>query len=268
MGNQCCKEADEKQKSSGFVPIGNKNDRSLSNTSSPNSSTILTSGTNSTPITNNIGKKINASSNAQSTSSNANGESNGKNALQSVGAGLAEQQAAEREERQRALEEEQRRLEDIIALAGQDMVPLVHRDGGSMNSLNSRGSVGSAAAFGHGGGGYYDPGYANLIMQDLSRTLYEYNQILVEKEASEDNNQRNIQKKTLFQQYRNIPQTCILDDRDAIDVLCAGSNSRRKIEMENDLDVEDMTETFVANVLCTKEALLKVGPIVENVLTG
>ncbi len=266
MGNQCCRDSDEKQKSSGFVPVGNnKNDRSLSNTSSPNSSTILTSGTNSTPITNNVGKKLNASSNAQSTSSNVNGENNGKNALQSVDAGLAEQHAAEREEKQRALEEEQRRLEDIIALAGQDMVPLVHRTGGSMNSLNSRGS---AAAFGHGGGGYYDPGYANLIMQDLSRTLYEYNQILVEKEASEDNNQKNIQKKSLFQQYKNIPQTCILDDRDAIDALCAGSNSRRKIEMENDLDVEDMTETFVASVLCTKEALLKVGPIVENVLTG
>ena len=268
MGNQCCRESDEKQKQSGFVSI---DDGSHSN-SSINPSTILSTGTNNTLITKNISSSNNTPGGPNNNNNNTNGGENFHNNLQSIDAKRAEEQAAEREERQRALQQEQNRLEEIVALAGRDMVPLVNRGGGSMSSLNSRGSLGNnnAINFGHGGaGGYYDPSYANLIMQDLSRTFMEYNQKLAQEEMASGSGSSSTVGRILKTQreYWQIPQTSIKDGRDAIDVLCSNSNSRRIIENKNDL--EDMAETFVASVFCTKEGLLKdIGPIVENVFSG
>lgn len=264
MGNQCCKEADEKPKKSVFVSIGNQNndndEQFLSVNTSSNSPNILAAGTNATPLAANIGKNHSASSAGQSTSTK--GENYSDNNLQSMDAKLAQQQAAEREERQRELEKEQNRLEEIVALAGRDMVPLVSRGGGSMTSLSSRGSS-------HGLGGYYDPGYASLIMHDLQRTLSEYNQKLAEQESMKTIGSGHHAISPFHKKYTSIPETSIIDGRDAIDVLSSDDKSRRRIEVENDLDLEDMAETFVASVLCTKERLLKdIGPIVENVLTG
>lgn len=262
MGNQCCREADEKQKQTGFVSI---DDLSNAN-SSVNPSTILSIATNKTLVTKNVGNNHISSSNAGGpNSTNGNGE-NFNNSLQSIDARKAEQQAAEREERQRALQQEQNRLEEIVALAGRDMVPLVNRGGGSMTSLNSRGSGGTntTITYSHGGGGYYDPAYANLIIQDLSRTFMEYNQRLVQKEQVSNSTMGQIRTQ---RKYWEIPPTSIKDGRDAIDVLCSNRSSRRIIEKKNDL--EDMAETFVASVFCTKEELLKdIGPIVENVFSG
>jgi hypothetical protein len=300
MGNNCCT-ANEKTKQSGFVSLNNNNNNNdINDPSSPNSSTILTSGTNSTPITTNTsilqkGLISNLAPNSakhgltdkdnNNNTNGGNGIGNGNgNNIQSIKA--EEQAAAEREERQRALQQEKNRLEEIVALAGRDMVPLVIRGGGSMNSLNTiggftSGSGGSGGGnmtmlgnVGASGGGYYDPGYANFIMQDLSMAFMSYNQSVMEEEAAEaaaaaNNNNHNLQKKNIFHQYRNIPETSIRDGRDAIDILCSNSSSRTRIEKDHDLDLEDMAETFLTSVFCTKEGLLKgIGPIVENVFTA
>mmetsp|Transcript_17970 Transcript_17970/g.26916 ORF Transcript_17970/g.26916 Transcript_17970/m.26916 type:complete len:291 (+) Transcript_17970:326-1198(+) len=288
MGNQCCK-PDEKHKQSGFVIIGNQR-RSLS-TSSPNSSTILTSGTNSTPIVTNTSSIQTKNSNANGIlppNSGAGGLLNGSSGnIQSIKHIQAEEEAAaEREEQQRALQEEQNRLEEIVALAGRDMVPVVVRNGGSMNSLNSIGGYtgGSGGSGGGGGsnvhaislGGYYDPGYANLIMQDLSHALMEYNQSLNnEKQGAGSTaggvgvNDNNNSDDVKHADYRSIPETSVIDGRDAIDVLCNNSTSRRRIEKDYDLDLEDMAETFLTSVFCTKGGLVKdIGPIVENVFSA
>ena len=190
-----------------------------------------------------------------------------------------EEAAAEREERQRALQQEQNRLEEIVALAGRDMVPVVVRGGGSMTSLNSIGGYTGGSGGSGGGsnvhaislGGYYDPGYANLIMQDLSHALMEFNQSInnemqVSGAVGGDNENKGDDVNDIF---RNIPATSVIDGRHAVDVLCNNSSSRTRIEKDYDLDLEDMAETFLTSVFCTKAGLVKdIGPIVENVFSA
>jgi len=177
----------------------------------------------------------------------------------------------------------------------------------SLNSLNG-GSVGSNAPY-YGFGGNmnmnsmgmnmnmnmnmmgmnmgmgnasYDPGYTNVFMADI------LNEVL-QLQISKDHYQNCILESNTIV----IPDTSVANGREAIEVLSSQlqqssqqhhhhshsqqhhpqSQSQLHLQQQKvpvlKATMEDMAETFLNHVFCTKEGLIKdVGPIVENVLSA
>jgi len=277
MGNLCeaCKDAKEKSKPSSIL-------RESSNFSNG----ILIDPSSSTTA-----KPIGSSaSDNKLTKSPTNNGSNttGGNGAETL---LLQHQRAQAEvERQRALREEQERLESIILTAGRDMVPLDGGEGGGFGGIGN--GLGGGNFCGGGGGGgvcramtYYDPAYTASITQDLMNNQvnggFEGLHVLYQKMEENSHKLTNI---VLGQ--NQLPKTCVENGVSAIEVLSEKidfTQSSRGIMRYDDFlggggsgsgnggggdemeYFEDVAESFLASVLCTKEALFQdIGPIVEN----
>ena len=101
------------------------------------------------------------------------------------------------------------------------------------------GVTGFGGVGGSGGDGYYDPGYANLIMQELSVAFLAYNYQQQKLKEGEGESTATTTPSSLgtkipiFNQYRSFPETSIIDSKDVMDILCSNSISSRSQQHSN-----------------------------------
>eukprot|EP00591_Stephanopyxis_turris_P005646 CAMPEP_0195507694 /NCGR_PEP_ID=MMETSP0794_2-20130614/1089_1 /TAXON_ID=515487 /ORGANISM="Stephanopyxis turris, Strain CCMP 815" /LENGTH=237 /DNA_ID=CAMNT_0040634457 /DNA_START=88 /DNA_END=801 /DNA_ORIENTATION=- len=164
-------------------------------------------------------------------------------------------------ERQRAMREEQARLDCIVTTAGRDMVSVNRRDG------------------------YYDPGYAAAVAQNLRK-----NGVLASLPLSTDSNSTFIQPsqhqehannaKSAIQRSSNlfggkVPNSAVRNLGEVTELLSRGRWEGIELGQKGyglggcggedpDFYLDDCAEGFLAMMVPTKERFQGLGPIVQN----